>query len=110
MQPTKVEGRKMLEGPKHGELPEAQETIGLLAREAAQTPDVEAICQGSPVVLPQGIDVSKHANDGCGDDVLIIAQETAENEVRHPLGISQLVGRLAQLLFQKLLQIHHLQN
>ena len=100
----------MLKRPEDNELPEAQETTSLPARETTQTPDVKAICQGSLIVLPQGINVSEHADERCGDSSLIIAQEVAKDEVRHPLAISQLGGRLLPLLRQKIPQVPHLQD
>jgi hypothetical protein len=78
----------MLERPENGELPEAEKTDCLLAREAAQTPDVEPICQRFPIILPQGVDILEPADDGCGYSRLVIAKETAEDEVCCPLTIS----------------------
>ena len=76
----------MLECPEDGELPEAEEADRLPAREAMQTPDVKPICQSPPVILPQSVDIPEHANNGFRDGGPVIAQETAEDEICHPLG------------------------
>ena len=77
----------MLERPENGELPEAEKTNRLPAREAAQTLDVEPICQRPPFILPQGVDISEHADNGCGCSRLVITKETTEDEVCCPLTI-----------------------
>jgi hypothetical protein len=66
---------------------------------------VKAIRQGPLVILSQGVDISEHADNGCGDSGLIIAQEATEDKVCRPLAISQLGGRLLLLPFQKIPQV-----
>jgi hypothetical protein len=51
----------MLERPENGELPEAEKADRLSTGEAAQTPDVKPICQCSPIIIPQSVDIPKHA-------------------------------------------------
>ena len=78
----------MLKGTENGKLPEAEKADRLPTRKAAQAPDVKSICQCSPVVLPQGIDVSEHADDGRGNGRLVVPEEAAEDEICCPLVIS----------------------
>jgi hypothetical protein len=82
----------MLERPENGELPEAEKVDRLPTREATQTPDVKSICQSSPIVFPQGVDIPEHADNGCGYSRLVIAKKTAKDEICYPLMISELVG------------------
>jgi hypothetical protein len=56
----------MLKGPENGKLPEAEKADRLPTRKAKQAPDVKSICQRSLVILPQSVDISKHADDGRG--------------------------------------------
>ena len=78
----------MLKGLEDGKLPEAEKADRLPTRIAAQAPDVKSICQGSQVVLPQSVDISKHADDGCGNGRLVVPEEAAEDEICCPLVIS----------------------
>ena len=71
----------MLERLEDGELPEAEKTNCLSVREATQTPDVKTVRQRSPIILPQGVHISEHADDECGYSRLVIAKKTAEDEV-----------------------------
>jgi hypothetical protein len=95
----------VLECPEENELPEVEEANRLPAREVAQTPDEEAMGQSSPIILPQGVDIPKHADDGCGYSGLFVAKKIAEDEVCSPLTISQLGRRLILLPPQKVPQI-----
>jgi hypothetical protein len=58
----------VLKGPEDGKLPEAKKADRLPTRITAQTPDVKSICQGTPVILPQGVDIPEHTNNGRGND------------------------------------------
>ena len=100
----------MLECPEDGELPEAEEADRLSMGEAAQTPDVKPICQCSPIIIPQSVDIPEHADDGCGYSGLFIAKEAAKDEVSNPLTISQLRRRLVHLPPQEVPQILDLQG
>jgi hypothetical protein len=99
----------MLECPKECELPEAEETGGLSTGEAAQAPDVKSIRQCSPVIIPQIINISEHADNECGNGRLVIPKEAAENELGSPLAISQLRRRLLHIPHQEIPQITDLQ-
>ncbi len=78
----------MLKGPEKGKLPEAEKADRLPTRETAQAPDVEPVCQCFPIILPQGVDVPEHADDGYGYSRLVIAEKAAEDEVSSPLTVS----------------------
>jgi hypothetical protein len=95
----------MLKGPENGKLLKAEKTDRLPTREVAQTPDVEPVCQRSPIVLPQGVNVSEHADDGRGYSRLVVAEKTAKDEVHCPLAISQLGRRLIPIPPRNIRQI-----
>ena len=95
----------MLERPKDGELPKAEEIDRLLAGETVQAPDVKPICQRSPIILPQSVDILEHADNGCGNSGLVVAEKVAEDEVCSPLMISQLSRGLVLLPPQEVPQI-----
>ena len=78
----------MLKCPEESELPEAEETDSLSTGEAAQAPDVKPVCQCPPIIIPQSVDVSKHADDRCGNGRLVVPKEATEDEVCCPLAIS----------------------
>jgi hypothetical protein len=86
--PTGSKHWEMLERPEDGKLPEAEEADRLSMGEATQTPDVKPICQHSPIIIPQSVDIPEHDDDGCGYNGLVIAKEAAEDEVSNPLMIS----------------------
>ena len=100
----------MLEYPEDSELLEAEEADRLSTGEVAQTPDVKPICQRSPVIIPQRVDIPEHADDGCGYSGLVIAKKAAEDEVSSPLTVSQLSRRLVHLPPQEVPQITDLQG
>jgi hypothetical protein len=77
----------MLKCPEDSELPEAEKTDRLSTGEATQAPDVKPVCQCSPIVISQSVDVSEHADDRCGNGRLVVAEEAAEDEVGNPLTI-----------------------
>ena len=62
----------MLKGPVESELPEAEEAGSLSTGEAAQAPDVKPVCQRPPILIPQSVNVSEHADNGCGNERLVI--------------------------------------
>jgi hypothetical protein len=88
----------MLKCPKDSELPEAEKIDRLSTGEAAQAPDVKPVCQCSPVIISQSVDVSEHADDRCGYGRLVVAEEAVEDEIGDPLTISQLCRSLLYLL------------
>ena len=100
----------MLKCPEDSELPEAEEADRLSTGEAAQTPDVEPICQRSPIIIPQSVDIPKHADDGCEYGGLVVAMKAAEDEVGNPLTIPQLRRKLVNLPPQEVPQIPELQG
>jgi hypothetical protein len=99
----------MLKCPEESELLEAEETGDLSTGEATQAPDVKPIRQCSPIIIPQSINISEHADNGCGNGRLVIPKEAAEDEVGSPLAISQLRRRLLYLPHQEIPQITDLQ-
>ncbi len=100
----------MLERPKYGELPEAEEADRLSAGEVAQTPDVKPVCQRPPIIISQSVDIPEHADDRCGYGRLVVAEEAAEDEVGNPLTIPQLRRELLYLPPQEVPQITDLQG
>ena len=86
--PTGSKRGKVLKGPENGKLPEAEKADRLPTRKATQALDVKSIRQCSPVILPQGIGISKHADDGRGNGRLVVPKEATEDEVCCPLAIS----------------------
>ena len=85
--PARSKSGKVLKGPKNGKLPEAKKADRLPTRKATQAPDVKSICQCSPVVLPQDVNVSKHADDGRGNGRFVVPKEAVEDEICCPLAI-----------------------
>ena len=95
----------MLKDPEDGELPEAEKADRLPTRITTQTPDVKSICQRPLVILPQSVDISKHADDGHGNGRLVVPKKTAEDEICCPLAISKLSGGLLPVPPQDVRQI-----
>ncbi len=100
----------MLECPEDSELPEAEKADRLSTGEAAQAPDVKPVCQCSPVVISQSVDVPEHADDRCGNGRLVIPKAATEDEVGSPLTIPQLRRGLLYLPPQQVPQITDLQG
>jgi hypothetical protein len=105
-----AKGGKCSNAQKYGELPEAEEADRLSTGEAAQAPDVKPVCQRSPVIISQSVDVPEHADDRCGYGRLVVAEEATEDEVGNPLTIPQLRRGLLYLPPQEVPQITDLQG
>ena len=95
----------MLKCPEDSELPEAEKAGRLSTGEAAQAPNVKPVCQCSPIIISQSVDVPEHTDDGCGNGRLVVPKEAAEDEVGSPLTISQLRRRLLYLPPQEVSQV-----
>ena len=73
--------------------------------ETAQAPNIKTVCQCSPIIVSQSIDISEHADDRCGYGRLVVAKEATEDEIGDPLTVSQLCKRLLYLPPQNISQI-----
>jgi hypothetical protein len=65
----------MLECPEDSELPKAEKADRLSTGEAAQAPNIKSVCQCSPVIVSQSVDVSEYADDRCGYGRLVVAKQ-----------------------------------